>query len=60
MIGLNGGSVEVFLHMVSMVLVSLGVDAILGNRYGIMLSKIMLHYFRGVKKQQGFNTGITF
>ena len=35
MIGPNGGSVEVFLHMVSMVLVSWGVDAILGSRYGI-------------------------
>ena len=35
MIGPNGGSVEVFLHMVSMVLVQWGVSAILGNRYGI-------------------------
>ena len=35
MIGPNGGSVEVFLHMVSIFLVSWGVGAILGNRYGI-------------------------
>ena len=32
MIGLNGGSVDVFLHMVSIVLVPWGVRAILGNR----------------------------
>ena len=35
MIGLNGGSVDVFLRMVSMVLVPWGVGAILGNRYRI-------------------------
>ena len=35
MIGPNGGSVEVFLNMVSIVLVPWGVSAILGNRYGI-------------------------
>ena len=31
----NGGSVEVFVYMVSMVLVLLGVGVILGNGYGI-------------------------
>ena len=35
MIGLNCGFVEVFLHMVNMVLVLWGVSAILGNGYGI-------------------------
>ena len=35
MIGLNSGSVDVFLRMVSMVLVMWGVGAILGNGYGI-------------------------
>ena len=34
MIGLNGGSVDVFLPLVSMVLVPWGVGAILGNGYG--------------------------
>ena len=34
MIGLNCGSVDVLLPMVSMVLVQWGVDAILGNGYG--------------------------
>ena len=31
----NGGSVEVFLHIMSMALGQRGVGAILGNRYGI-------------------------
>ena len=35
MIGLNCGSVDVLLPMVTMVLVQWGVDAILGNGYGI-------------------------
>ena len=35
MIGLNGGSGDVFLRMVSMALVPWGVGAILGNEYGI-------------------------
>ena len=35
MIGLNGGTVDVLLRMVSMVLVSWVVGAILGNGYGI-------------------------
>ena len=35
MIALNGGSVDVFLRMVSIDLVPLGVGAILGNGYGI-------------------------
>ena len=34
MIGVNGGSVDVFLRMVSMVLVPWGVGVILGNWYG--------------------------
>ena len=33
--GLNGGSVDVFLRMVSMVFVRWGVGALLGNGYGI-------------------------
>ena len=35
MIELNGGLVDDFLHMVSMLLVPWGVDAILGTWYGI-------------------------
>ena len=35
MIGLNGGTVDVLLRMVSMVLVQWVVGAILGNGYGI-------------------------
>ena len=35
MTGLNGGSVDVFLSMMSMVLVPWGVGAILGNGYEI-------------------------
>ena len=35
MIGLNVGSADLFLRMVSMVLVPEGVGAILGNGYGI-------------------------
>ena len=35
MIGLNGGTVDVLLRMVSMVLVPWVVGAILGNGYGI-------------------------
>ena len=35
MIGLNGGSVDDFLRMVSMALDPWGFGAILGNRYGI-------------------------
>ena len=35
MIGLNGGSVDAFLRMVSMALDPWGFSASLGNRYGI-------------------------
>ena len=35
MIGLNGGSVDIFLRMVSMVLVPWGVGAVIGNEHGI-------------------------
>ena len=35
MIGLNGGSVDVFLQMVNMVLVPWRVGAVIGNEYGI-------------------------
>ena len=39
MIGLNGGSVDIFLYMVSMVLVPWGVGAVIGNGHGTQEQK---------------------
>ena len=53
----SGGSVDFFFCMVSVVLLLWGVDAFLGNGYEIQ-GQDLLYYFREVKCQQGFTTGI--
>ena len=49
----NGGSVDVFLHMVSMGLVLWGVVVILGNGYGIY-GQSYVAFFQGSKMSTGF------
>ena len=50
----NGGSADIFLCMVSMVLVLWGVDAILGNGYGIS-GQNYVTLLRGSEMSTGFH-----
>ena len=59
MIGLMVVLLTCFSHMVSMVLVLWGVGAILGMGLEFK-EKNMLHCYRGMKCQQGFNTKIWY
>ena len=54
MIGLNGGSVDDFLRMVSMALDPWGFGAILGNRYGIQ-GENYVALLQGSKITEGFH-----
>ena len=54
----NGGSSDVFWDD-EYGFSTMGVGAILGNGCGIQ-RQITLHWFRGVRRQQGLTTGVEF